>query len=94
MDRFLSLEETGRVPSVKGLAAGEKLPVHGKGPSSLRKERDTYPDDKDMIFKPFPLLLPEPVHKKAVLHMTQEHANRNARADPNGPESGEKSENE
>jgi hypothetical protein len=79
---------------VKVFAAGGELPVHGKGPSSLDEKCETYPDDKKVVFKPFSLLLPEPVHEEAVLHMTHEHAKRKACADPYGPESGEESENE
>ena len=82
------------MPTIQVLVAGGKLPVHGKGTSSLDEERKTYPDDEDVVFKSFSLLLPEPVHEKAVLHMAQEHANRDARADPNGPEPGEESEDE
>jgi len=82
------------VAAVEVFAAGGQFPVHGKGPPSLDQESETYPDHQKMVLKSLSLLLPEPIHEKAVLHMAQEHANRHARPDPYCPQPGQESENE
>ena len=69
-----------------------QVSIHREHPPSTNHQGKGNADHQYMILDPLALLLSEPVHEEAVLHMIQGHADGDAGSNGQRPQPGEKPE--